>query len=561
MQLSFARPFLVSLALAFASVGTPAIAFAENPAEVQRRLEDSSGVAKIGDRILDLAPLLEFYRERGFRLAWTGNAQANAERLLADAQTIAPAEGLGPDAYTLPNGASELDRDLALSDALLRFARDVSIGRVNPTRLVGGMGPETRPTFNGARVLRDLAAGKDFNAALAGQPPAYAGYHRLKRALEAYTRLVQAGGWPTIPDGQSIKPGMEDDRVPALRKRLIVTGELDAKHDKGKQLDATLSAAIKKFQTRHGIEADGAVGKATLAALNVGAEDRLRQIQANMERWRWMPRVLDPTHIAVNLPAAHLELVRNGEISMAMRVVVGDVQHQTPTMQTTMTSVVLNPTWTVPPSIATKEMLPKLRKDPRYLAANNMQILDAFPEGSQQSQGLGIDWHKYGKFPWRIRQAPGADNALGQVKFNLSNQDDIYLHDTPKRQYFGRIFRALSHGCVRLERPVALAQALVPADYVDKVDDLIAANATKTLKLDKPLTVYLMYMTAWADDDGTINFRDDLYGHDGRLKAALKRSRPVEKAPVPAAEKPAAAVEKTSEKSAAPAPKVAGAAP
>jgi murein L,D-transpeptidase YcbB/YkuD len=373
--------------------------------------------------------------------------------------------------------------------------------------------------------LRDLASGKDVGAIADALPPAYAGYHRLKRAMVQYRALAQQGGWTAIPDGPSIKPGMEDERVPLVRKRLAVTGELDAKHATGKQLDAHLQTALKRFQTRHGIEADGAVGKATLAALNVSAEDRLRQIQANMERWRWMPRALDATHIAVNLPAAHLELVRNGEIQMAMRVVVGDVQHQTPTMQTTMTSVVLNPTWTVPPSIATKEILPKLRKDGRYLAANNMQILDAFPEDSAKSQGLGIDWNKFGKFPWRIRQAPGPDNALGQVKFNLSNQDDIYLHDTPKRQYFGRIFRALSHGCVRLERPVALAQALVPSEYVDKVEGLIAETNTKTLKLDKPLTVYLMYMTAWADEDGTVQFRDDLYGHDGRLKAALKKPR------------------------------------
>jgi L,D-transpeptidase YcbB len=205
--------------------------------------------------------------------------------------------------------------------------------------------------------------------------------------------------------------------------------------------------------------------------------------------------------------------------------VVGDVKHQTPSMVTAMTSVVLNPTWTVPPSIATKEILPKLRKDPNYLASNNMQILEAFPEGSPQSQGVGLDWQKYSKFPWRIRQAPGPDNALGQVKFNLNNQDDIYLHDTPRRQYFGRLFRALSHGCVRVERPVQLAQALVSSEWAPRIDDLISEANTKTLKLEKPLTVYLMYMTAWADEDGTVNFRDDLYGHDGRLKAALKRPR------------------------------------
>ena len=524
--MSFARPFLLSLALAVTSAGVPTTVLAETPVEVQRRLEDAGGTIKVGNRTIDLALVRDFYRERGYRLAWSGSAQATAERLLGDIQAIAHGEGLPPETYGAPTAGSELERDLAVSDALARFARDLATGRVSPTRMVGGMGPETRPAVDPTRFLRDLAAGKDLTAAAEVLPPAYAGYHRLKRGLENYRALVRQGGWSIIPDGPSIRPGMEDDRIPAIRKRLIATGELDAKLDKGNQLDAPLMAAIKRFQNRHGIEPDGTVGKATLATLNVSAEERLHQIAANMERWRWMPRALDPTHIAVNIPAAHLELVRNGEITMAMRVVVGDVQHQTPTMQTTMTSVVLNPTWTVPPSIATREILPKLRKDPRYLASNNMQILDAFPEGSSQAQGLGIDWHKYSKFPWRIRQAPGPDNALGQVKFNLSNQDDIYLHDTPKRQYFDRIFRALSHGCVRLERPVELAQALVPADWAERVEGLIAGDNTKTLRLERPLTVYLMYMTAWADDDGTVHFRDDLYGHDGRLKAVLKRGRP-----------------------------------
>lgn len=522
--MSFARPVLFSLALAFASAGS--LAFADTPAEVQRLLDETPGVAKIGDRSVDLAQLKDFYRQRGYRLAWSGAGESAGDRLILDLQAIALAEGLVPESYAVAATGSDIEHDILVSDALARFGRDLATGRVTPSRLVGGMGAETRPGFEAAAFLRDLATGKELTVQATLLPPAYAGYHRLRQAMESYRTLVRAGGWTAIADGPSIKPGQEDDRLPALRRRLIASGELEARHDKGKILDTHVSAALKRFQLRHGIEADGAVGKATLAALNVSADDRLRQIQANMERWRWMPRALDATHIAVNLPAAHLELVRNGEIQMSMRVVVGDVKHQTPSMVTSMTSVVLNPTWTVPPSIATKEILPKLRKDPNYLTSNNMQILEAFPEGSPQSQGIGLDWHKYSKFPWRIRQAPGPDNALGQVKFTLSNQDDIYLHDTPKRQYFGRLFRALSHGCVRVERPVQLAQALVSAEWAAKVDDLIAEANTKTLRLEKPLTVYLMYMTAWADEDGTINFRDDLYGHDGRLKAALKRPRP-----------------------------------
>ena len=522
--MSFARPLLVSLALALASA-TALPALAENPVDIQRRLEDVAGAVKVGERMVELAPLKEFYRQRGYRLAWNGQGESAADRLLTDLQALAHGEGLAPESYTVSATGNDLDHDLLVSDALARFTRDLATGRVAPTRQVGGMGPETRPAFDATKVLRDLASGTDLASAIEPLPPAFAGYQRLKQTLERYRVLVRNGGWAVIPDGPSIKPGMEDDRLPAVRRRLIVTGELDAKHDKGKVLDQHLASALRKFQVRHGIEADGAVGKSTLAALNVSADERLKQIVANLERWRWMPRTLDSTHIAVNLPAAHMELVRNGEIQMAMRVVVGDPKHPTPTMQTAMTSVVLNPTWTVPPSIATKEILPKLRKDPHYLAANNMHILDAFPEGSDQELGLGIDWNHYGKFPWRIRQAPGPENALGQVKFNLSNQDDIYLHDTPKRQYFGRIFRALSHGCVRLERPIALAQALVTSDYADKVEGLIAETNTKTLKLERPLTVYLMYMTAWADEDGTVHFREDLYGHDARLKAALKRPR------------------------------------
>jgi murein L,D-transpeptidase YcbB/YkuD len=210
--------------------------------------------------------------------------------------------------------------------------------------------------------------------------------------LARYEKLAADGGWSIIPDGPSIKAGMEDARLALVRKRLIVTGELAASQSQGNTLDAPLIEAVKRFQGRHGIDPDGAIGKQTLTALNISAEERVRQVAANLERWRWMPRRLDSTHIAVNLPAAHFELVREGRIDMAMRVVVGDIQHQTPTMATTMTSVVINPTWTVPPSIATKEILPKLRKDPGYLASNNMRILDAFDGDFEKSQGLGIDW-------------------------------------------------------------------------------------------------------------------------------------------------------------------------
>jgi L,D-transpeptidase YcbB len=516
--LSFIRPLFFAATL----VLIPGLFCADARASIAARLAEDSAVVQVGEHPLETDLIRGFYSERGFKAAWSGEARPRADRLLAQIQAVAAGEGLRPQAYVVPEINNVDDRDLLISETLARFARDLSIGRINPTRQVGGMGAEIRPKLDTTAILRELAAGRELAATLIPVQPAYAGYHRLKVALARYEKLTADGGWPAIPDGPSIKAGMEDARLALVRKRLIVTGELAAGQSQGNTLDAPLIEAVKRFQGRHGIDPDGAIGKQTLTALNISAEERVRQVAANLERWRWMPRRLDATHIAVNLPAAHFELVREGRIDMAMRVVVGDIQHQTPTMATTMTSVVINPTWTVPPSIATKEILPKLRKDPGYLASNNMRILDAFDGDFEKSQGLGIDWSKYSKFPYRLRQKPGSDNALGQVKFNLDNGDDIYLHDTPKRQYFGRIFRALSHGCVRLERPTDLAKLLLPAQ-ADKLDEWVLDDTTRTVKLDKPLTVYLMYMTSWSDEDGTVHFREDLYGHDSRLKTALKR--------------------------------------
>lgn len=530
--MTFARPLLLSLVLAALPVAAPAAA--DTTADFQRRLEDDGGVVRVRDHDVDLAPLREFYRQRGYRLAWSGDgAEGRGDRALLDLQAVAMAEGLDPESYAVPATGSDIDRDILISDALARFGRALATGRLPPSRAYGGLGPETRPDFDAAAFLTALSAGQALGAAAEPLPPAFAGYFRLRAALARYRQIVRDGGWAAIPDGPSIKAGGHDDRIVLVRKRLIATGDLAAVHGKGRTLDAPLAEALKRFQRRHGLDADGAVGRLTLAALNVPAEQRMTQILVNLERWRWMPRRLDPVHVVANLPAARLELVENGEVTMAMRTVVGDVKHPTPGLTTTMSSVVLNPPWTIPPSIASREILPKLRKDPNYLAANNIRILDAFPEDSRQADGQGMDWATYRskKFPYRLRQQPGPDNALGYVKFNLRDSDDIYLHDTPSRSAFSRSYRALSHGCVRVERPVDLAEALLGDEWKDKVAETIAGAETRTLKLEREVRVYLTYFTAWADGDGVMHFRDDIYGHDARLQAALKRARPAAKPP------------------------------
>jgi murein L,D-transpeptidase YcbB/YkuD len=517
------RPLLACLAIAAVSAtGLPALA--QSPVDVQSRVEGEP--LKVGERSVDLARLRPFYRERGYRLAWTGANEGRAEQLLVDLQAAAAAEGLAAEGYQVAATASDLDHDLLVSDALLRFGSDLAIGRVAPQRMYGGMGPETRPAFDGAAFLRDLAAGKPLAEVAAAVAPAYAGYVRLNKALAHYRTIARAGGWPILPDGPSIKPGQEDDRVPALRHVLVATGDLDPQYAKGHhKLDGPVSGALKRFQARHGLDQDGAVGKTTLAALRVPVEARIAQILANLERWRWMPRALEAEHIAVNIPAASLELVDNGTVTMAMRVVVGDVKHPTPTFTTTMNALIVNPAWQVPPSIANKEILPKLRRDPNYLASQNLRIT-AFPEDSPEAAGTGMDWKTSRKFPYRLRQPPGPDNALGQLKFNLKDSDDIYLHDTPNRKAFGRSYRALSHGCVRVEHPIDLGEQLLGPDWHGKLQAAISGDkTTRAMKLDHKVAVYLLYWTAWADTDGVVHFREDLYGHDHRLEAAISHAR------------------------------------
>jgi murein L,D-transpeptidase YcbB/YkuD len=516
------RPIAAVVALVLGMASAP-FAWAETSAEIQRRLDDE--VLKVGKRAVELAPLREFYKARGWKLAWSGSGEAAGDRLIAEIQGLAVAEGLPAEPYSIPATHSDMERDFLISDAALRLGEDLASGRVQPARDLGGL-ELSRSGLDGTALLKKLAAAKDGDDPLARLAPQHDTYERLKGALAKYRQLAAAGGWGSVPDGPSIKPGMEDQRLPAVRHRLIVTGDLPADQDQGTVLDEGLQAGLKHFQERHGLEPDGAVGKQTLAALNVPVEARIQQMQLNLERWRWLPRNLAGTRVMVNVAGARLELYEQNKRAMEMKVVVGDAKHQTPMMASTMSSLVLNPDWKVPASIANKEVLPKLRKDPGYLIAQKLRIA-GIEKDKPESQGVGVDWKsvKDGKFPYWLRQDPGPDNALGQVKFNLHNTEDIYLHDTPNKKAFGRANRALSHGCVRVERPVDLAKALLDETWAPKVPDLISEANTRTLKLERTVTVYLLYFTAWADPDGQVQFRPDLYGHDQRLRAELKHPR------------------------------------
>jgi L,D-transpeptidase YcbB len=525
---SLARQLLRTFAFmaAMATVSSPVLADAPL-SPLRQRLEQAVGTAPfvIGGRAIDPTPLITFYQARDYRPAWLIPGQDAAAPLLAALPASAEAAGLPGAAYVVGPTDNDTDREILISATIERFGHDIAVGKEAPLHMFGGAGTGTRPPFDAVDFLNRAAAGTPLADLERQAQPPEPGYAALLGALARYTALARAGGWPVVPDGPTIKPGQEDPRVPTLRARLIASGDLDAAQAaKGTRFDPPLSAALRRYQERMGLDMDGALGKRTLATLDISVAERIRQIAANLERWRWQPRAGDALHIDVNIPAEMLTVVENGAPVMTMRVVVGDPKHPTPGMSTVMTSIVLNPTWTIPPSIAAKEILPKLKHDPNYLADNNMYILGTPPGGN--AMGGGVDWSQYdgSDFPYRLRQMAGPDNALGKIKFHLEESDAIYLHDTPRHAAFRRSERALSHGCVRLEKPVELAEFLLGAPWTSKIASTLSTDPdTHTLRLRQPIPVHLQYWTAWADPDGTMHFRDDLYGHDARLGAALRR--------------------------------------
>lgn len=490
----------------------------------------AQGQARLGERDIDAKALKPFYAPRAYQAAWAdANGDYDLERFASDIRAVADEHGLNGQDYTLIGGLPGAQTDLCISDALARLGRDLATGRIAPYRILGGMGQGLRPRFDPTGFLHQVQTGTPLRDAAAQTAPHDDAYRGLQQALKTYRGLIGAGGWEVIAPGPTVKPGESDPRIVPLRKRLAVTGDLAAdKVNETEMLDVDLEAGLKHFQLRHGLDPDGALGKRTLATLNVSAASRVRQIELALERARQMPRTLDPTRIEVNTASQELTLYQDNKPGLSMRVVVGDVKHQTPGMATRVATLTVNPSWTVPASIARKEILPKLKRDPNYLTNNNIRLLDPTPGDAPDMDSAAIDWKQMGSsFPFVLRQRPGPDNALGQLKFNLQDQDAIYMHDTPQKAFFKRSYRALSHGCIRLEHPLDLAGLLLTPHWQGKLPELLADTKTATVGLARSVPVYIYYRTAWTETDGTISFRDDIYGSDYRLDDALRHGIPL----------------------------------
>ncbi|HZD25003.1 MAG TPA: L,D-transpeptidase family protein [Alphaproteobacteria bacterium] len=478
----------------------------------------------------------EAYEEQGGPLWLAGGAASQSPRAIEIRNLLRDAgrEGLVPDDYWV----AEIDRlwpavqpdarqrlDALLTVGLLHYLRDLRHGRVPPAA-VDPKGTAEPIPFDDAAALRGALQVPDLVAYAGGHAPANPVYRRLRHILWDYRAVEESGGWPAVPGGPALKPGMEDARVAVLRRRLIATGDLGDGEAPGRRYDGALVQAVRHFQRRHGLADDGIVGPATLAALNVPVAARIRQLEINMERWRWMPDDLGERYILVNLAGFELEVVELDSAVLRMRVVVGRDYRRTPVFSDRMTYLDFNPTWTVPPSIARKDILPKLRRDPGYLAAQHLRVLSGWDPAAHPLDPATIDWRAVSaaRFPYKLVQAPWAGNALGRVKFVFPNRYNVYMHDTPERELFERSRRAFSSGCIRLQHPLELAWYLLqdkPGWDRARIDQVLAEGRTTRVILPQPIPVHLTYSTAWLAGDGTIEFRDDIYGRDATLAALL----------------------------------------
>ena len=484
----------------------------------------------VADGVLDkgdAAAIAAFYAERGNTPAWVvDGTYTPAARALMDRIARAGEDGLDPADYRLP--WAELGRlfqsdparvahyDILLSQAVARYARHAYAGRVTPTKVSANLDYVVDPPAAGD-VLALVSGADDPVATLAAYNPPHPEFAALRAEL---ARLRAADGaaeaLPEVAGGALLKPGMSDPRVPVIRARLqLAPASVDAE-----VYDEVLVAAVESFQTSAGLRADGLVGKNTVAAMNRRGADPIDTILVNMERWRWMPRSLGDFHVAVNIPEYTLRVYRGGEVTYDTRVVVGKVGSPTPAFSDEIRHVVVNPYWNVPPSIVRNEMLPKLRSGS---GMRGYQVLANVGGKVRAVDPRSVNWQKVDARKIQVRQPPGTANALGQVKFLFPNKHNVYLHDTPSKSLFEREVRAYSHGCVRVMNPWDFAEALLsnPGEASAAALRKRVGGGESWSNLETLVPVHITYFTAFVDRAGKLQVRDDIYGHDKRVAAAL----------------------------------------
>ncbi len=507
-----------------------------------------------GDRAIaglsDLDTARRFYHERNYQPAWFGKSgRLTPAKQLIKVLMATVDEGLEPQAYHLArirslqkditikhrsikpyHLPSALEQELLLTDAFLTCAGHFLYGRVDPKSI--------DPQWSNSPKQNDLLHVLQ-RAIETGQVaenleyflPQHIEYFQLKMALLRYRSLSAIGGWPRIggPDAIGLKEGQRNNTIPALRRRLQMTGDLPSGLlvDDRLLFDENITEAVSRFQFRHGLKIDGKVGGETLVALNIPIEDKINRIKINLDRLRWMSRDLGNPRIWVNIPEFKLYLKENSQTVLESRVIVGRPDRQTPIFSSTMSILIINPNWYIPPGIFINDILPRVRKDPGYLDRRQMTLYRIWEKDTEITLDANeVNWDQYDehKFPFVVRQDPGPFNELGVMKFMFPNQFDIYLHDTPNKKLYHLTSRENSSGCIRVERYQDLADYLLkenPEWNRDRIAKTIPTRDPIRIDLKRTIPIHLVYHTAWVDTRNLVHFAADIYHRDTPLKKVL----------------------------------------
>jgi len=493
-----------------------------------------------GDRIYSSILVERFYKGRNYKPAWSRDDRLMQADILIKAVEEAYGDGLTPDYYHIGLIKSLVDKaekklleplriadlDILLTDAFITLGCHLSGGCVNPATIESEWFAK-RGNVDVSSVLEQALKKKRIREALMKLRPGQDSYARLRQALAWYRELLSKDEWPSVSNGPLLKNKSISGRVVELRKRLAASADLEADEARGGRLfDEKLKQAAIIFQKRHGLKADGIVGSVTLSALNVPLRRRIRQMELNMERLRWILGNPEQRSIVVNIADFKLAVIENGKSVLSMKVVVGKPYQSTPVFTANMTYLVINPSWNIPDGIARDEILKKIRKDPHYLAKQNIKVLRGWGSHEEEINPETINWSVItaDTLKYRFRQEPGPLNPLGQIKFMLPNRFDVYLHDTSSRRLFSENVRTFSHGCTRVEKPIDLAEYVLrhaPGWTREKLLSAIEKGAEQKVIIPDPLNVHFLYLTAWVDERGLIQFRNDVYERDKLLDEAL----------------------------------------
>ncbi len=507
----------------------------------QARLQPAVGVR--GARLLQAQAVARFFEARAFAPAW--RLPAGAEQVIVAIRTI-DQDGLTPADYHLaaitaaldayhkaPSSDVAADLQVLVADAAAALVDHVRYGRVRPASLDKRWNVDPRAGAPALDIaLDELARAPGLDTGIEAQKPAHFIYVGLKQALARMRTVVQAGGWPAVTPGPAIKPGATDPRVALVRKRLLVTGELAATTASGDTIYGDdLQTAVKAFQAHHRLTDDGVIGKATVEAMNITAQMRVQQLRVNLERARWVVGgvgSLSDSFVLVNLPAFKVYLIRDRKNVWEGRTQIGREARQTPTFRADMKYLVLNPDWTVPPTILAQDVLAGMRKGEDTITRKRLTILDAQGRAVDPST---IDWQAAtpGNFRYTLRQPPGPDNALGRVKFIFPNTHAIFLHDTPSRELFVSDLRTFSSGCIRVEHPLDLAAVLLAGQdnwTPARIQEVVDSKQSQTVFLDTPLSVLIVYWTVSVGATGELRFAKDVYNLDPAVLRALGDTQP-----------------------------------